>query len=793
MNNNLKKLEYDKILEKIAHFCKTYLGKKYAFNLRPSQDVQEVQKSLKETSQGVVLIQRNSTPPIGEIADITIYLKTLDGCGSLSIKALIELQNILQMAEDLKEYFSKDFLSTSDFSALEPYFNDLYVNQSIVSTFARSIIDEDNIADTASAKLQDIRRKERRIEQDIRAKLNVILHSSTYSKYMRENLVTIRSGRYVIPVKEEYRSSIKGFVHDISNAGSTVFIEPISIFELNNNLSKLKIDEEIEIEKILMKLSSLFFPYIEEIKKDINLIGNLDFIFAKAKYSREIKGITPKINLKKEINLINARHPLIDFNKVVPISINLGNDFSTLVITGPNTGGKTVTLKTVGLLCAMACSGLNIPADENSSIYVFDKIFADIGDNQSISESLSTFSSHMTNIVEIIKDSSTNSLILVDELGSGTDPIEGANLAISILDYFNQKDILTIATTHYQELKNYALVTNRFENASVEFDIKTLMPTYKLLVGIPGKSNAFEISKSLGLNSEIINNAKSLMSKDQINIEELLKNIYDNKSIIEKERKEIDLKLQNISILENNLKKDNIELKQKEKELIDNAKIKARDIFLNAKEDANSIIKQMNEIKNSNVNIKDLENLRNKLNTKIKNSSLTKDTANFSSNSVEKLNVEDLKPNTEVFVKTLGQNGIIVSHISKSNEVQVKVGIIKMNVHINNIEKAHVDKTKKSDKQIQTSGYTSISKSKTVKSEINVIGLNVEEAVFVVDKFLDDCCLAKLQTVRIVHGKGTGKLKTGIHNFLKTNPHVKSYRMGTYGEGEMGVTVVELK
>ena len=378
-------------------------------------------------------------------------------------------------------------------------------------------------------------------------------------------------------------------------------------------------------------------------------------------------------------------------------------------------------------------------------------------------------------------------------VGSGTDPIEGANLAISILDYFNQKDILTIATTHYQELKNYALVTNRFENASVEFDIKTLMPTYKLLVGIPGKSNAFEISKSLGLNSEIINNAKSLMSKDQINIEELLKNIYDNKSIIEKERKEIDLKLQNISILENNLKKDNIELKQKEKELIDNAKIKARDIFLNAKEDSNSIIKQMNEIKNSNVNIKDLENLRNKLNTKIKNSSLTKDTANFSSNSVEKLNVEDLKPNTEVFVKTLGQNGIIVSHISKSNEVQVKVGIIKMNVHINNIEKAHVDKTKKSDKQIQTSGYTSISKSKTVKSEINVIGLNVEEAVFVVDKFLDDCCLAKLQTVRIVHGKGTGKLKTGIHNFLKTNPHVKSYRMGTYGEGEMGVTVVELK
>lgn len=793
MNTNLEKLEFNKILEILKKHCVTYVGKKLVDSLMPNNNKSDVENMLKETFDAVNLSYRNSMPGFYEISNVEIELKNLEVNNTLSCKSLINLKNIFKLSQELKEYFSKDFLDSSEYPSLSPLFYKLYTNKDIVTAIETAIIDENTIDDKASSTLKLIRKNIRNTEQNIRDTLNNFIHSSKYSKYIQENIITMRNNRFVIPVKDEYRSEIKGFVHDISNAGSTVFIEPISIFELNNNLSKLKIDEEIEIEKILMKLSSLFFPYIEEIKKDINLIGNLDFIFAKAKYSREIKGITPKINLKKEINLINARHPLIDFNKVVPISINLGNDFSTLVITGPNTGGKTVTLKTVGLLCAMACSGLNIPADENSSIYIFDKIFADIGDNQSISESLSTFSSHMTNIVEIIKDSSKNSLILVDELGSGTDPIEGANLAISILDYFNQKDILTIATTHYQELKNYALVTNRFENASVEFDIKTLMPTYKLLVGIPGKSNAFEISKSLGLNSEIINNAKSLMSKDQINIEELLKNIYDNKSIIEKERKEIDLKLQNISILENNLKKDNIELKQKEKELIDNAKIKARDIFLNAKEDANSIIKQMNEIKNLNVNIKDLENLRNKLNTKIKNSSLTKDTANFSSNSVEKLNVEDLKPNTEVFVKTLGQNGIIVSHISKSNEVQVKVGIIKMNVHINNIEKAHVDKTKKSDKQIQTSGYTSISKSKTVKPEINVIGLNVEEAVFVVDKFLDDCCLAKLQTVRIVHGKGTGKLKTGIHNFLKTNPHVKSYRMGTYGEGEMGVTVVELK
>ena len=559
MNNNLKKLEYDKILEKIAHFCKTYLGKKYAFNLRPSQDVQEVQKSLKETSQGVVLIQRNSTPPIGEIADITIYLKTLDGCGSLSIKALIELQNILQMAEDLKEYFSKDFLSTSDFSALEPYFNDLYVNQSIVSTFARSIIDEDNIADTASAKLQDIRRKERRIEQDIRAKLNVILHSSTYSKYMRENLVTIRSGRYVIPVKEEYRSSIKGFVHDVSSSGSTVFIEPLVVFDLNNELSNLHIEEEQEIERILQNLSGLLFPYTKELQNNAELIGKLDFIFGKARYSIDLNCSTPEINKQKQINLINARHPLIDQEKVVPSSIELGKDFNVLIITGPNTGGKTVTLKTIGLLSAMACSGLNIPADEHSSIYVFDQIFADIGDEQSISESLSTFSSHMSNIVKITSQATENSLILVDELGSGTDPLEGANLAISILQYFSELGAIVVSTSHYQELKKYALVTPNFKNASVEFDIENLRPTYKLLVGIPGKSNAFAISRKLGLDEKIINRASSMIDKETINLEDLLKNIYDSKSEIEKEIcrliKNNKGRVDNLSIIHEDLKK----------------------------------------------------------------------------------------------------------------------------------------------------------------------------------------------------------------------------------------------
>lgn len=434
--------------------------------------------------------------------------------------------------------------------------------------------------------------------------------------------------------------------------------------------------------------------------------------------------------------------------------------------------------------------GLNIPADENSKVYVFDKIFADIGDDQSISDSLSTFSSHMVNIVEITKNTTEDSLVLVDELGSGTDPIEGANLAISILDYFDNKGALTIATTHYQELKNYALVTDNFENASVEFDINTLKPTYKLLVGIPGKSNAFEISKNLGLEDEIINKAKSMMTKDQINIEELLKNIYDDKAEIENNKEEIEKKLENISNLEKSLIKDNEDLKVQEQNLINNAKIKAREILLDAKEDADEIIKELHKIKESN--IKDADKLRNTLNNKIKEQSLI----NKEQNSTDKskvLNKKDIKLGTEVYVKTVEKNGIVLSHISKSNEVQVQVGIMKMNVSINDLEKMHKDINDNVKSRVQTSGYTSISKSKLAKSEINVIGLNVEEAIFVVDKFLDDCSLAKLNAVRIIHGKGTGKLKDGIHKFLKINPHVKAFRMGTFGEGEMGVTVVELK
>lgn len=785
MNNNyLEKLEFNKIKEILSTFSCTYIGKEYCANLFPTNIKEDVKYSLKETQEAVNLISRNSCPSFYEIADISINLKNLESNNTLSIKSLLELTTILKLANELKEYFNKDFIENNDYPILCNLFIDLYSNKNIIEKINLCIIDKNTIDDKASKSLSSIRKKQKNLEQDIRNKLSQMIHSSTYSKFIQDSLVTIRNDRFVIPVKEEYRSQIKGFVHDISNAGSTVFIEPISIFEMNNELNQLKIDENIEIEKILKDLSSLFYPYIEQLKMDSDLIGKLDFIFAKAKFSNSLDAITPIINDEKEINLINARHPLIDKNKVVPISVNIGNTFSVLLITGPNTGGKTVTLKTIGLLSCMACSGLNIPADEHSSIYVFDEIYTDIGDDQSISDSLSTFSSHMTNIVEITKKVTQNSLVLVDELGSGTDPIEGANLAISILEFFKNKKCITIATTHYQELKQYALVTNDFENASVEFDVNTLSPTYKLLVGIPGKSNAFAISKKLGLSDNIINKAKSLMSSDAVNIEELLKTIYDDKSLIEKEKEEIQKQLNQINLLRKSLERDNSLLKQQELDLINNAKTKARNILLDAKEEATSIIKQLNNSKDSN----QINALRNKLNTDIKNIKIT----NSKNSSKEHIPSEEIKPNMEVYIPTFNKNGIILSHVNKSNEVQVQIGNIKTNININNIEK--ISTSKKTNETSNTNlGYTKISKTKNIKSEINVIGLNVEEAIFVVDKFLDDCSLAKLQNVRIVHGKGTGKLRTGIHSFLKNNPHVKSFRLGTYGEGEMGVTVVELK
>ena len=783
MNNNLIKLEYNKILDIISNYCKTYIGKKYVLELRPSNNKNDVQNMLNETSQGVILIQRNSTPPLGEIADITVYLKTLDSCGVLSIKALLEMQNILQMSFELKDYFNKDYINPIDFGNLKQYFDSLYINPNVVSTFSKSIIDEDTIADSASSKLQDIRKRKRRLEQDIRSKLNTILHSSTYSKFIRENIVTIRNGRFVIPVKEEYRSSIKGFIHDVSSSGSTVFVEPIAVFDLNNEISNLNIEENLEIERILQNLSGLLYPYTKELQQNVEIIGKLDFIFAKAHYSLNLHCSTPIINDEKYIDFKNARHPLIDQSVVVPSSIVLGKDFSCLVITGPNTGGKTVTLKTIGLLTAMACSGLNIPADESSSIFVFDNIFADIGDEQSISESLSTFSSHMSNIVNITNLATNNSLILLDELGSGTDPLEGANLAISILQYFVELGAIIVSTSHYQELKKYALVTPNFKNASVEFDIENLKPTYRLLIGIPGKSNAFAISRKLGLSEDIILRASSMIDKDTINLEDLLKNIYDSKSQIEDEKTKISASLKEIEDLKKSLKHQNSDVLNKEKELIANAKLEAKQILIDAKETANSIIKNINSASSAS----QANKLRNKLNETI--SSIQTDSPSIEvSHPISK---EQIKPGLTVFVSNLNSNGVILSNISKNNTVQVQVGAMKMNVDIKLLQEEKSSSKQKNLSYVSTN--KSISKSQSVSSELNILGLTVDEAIPIIDKYLDDCFIAKLSPVRIVHGKGTGALRNGVHKFLRSNKLVDSFRLGSFGEGEMGVTIVYLK
>ena len=601
-----------------------------------------------------------------------------------------------------------------------------------------------------------------------------------------EPIVTIRNNRYVIPVKEEYRSYIKGFIHDTSSSGSTLYIEPTSIFELNNKINHIKIEEDIEIERILQILSSSLYEYVDQLKNNLALIASIDLIFAKANFGIDSFGIIPVLNNNKYIDLYKAKHPLIDKDKVVPIDISLGKDYVSLLITGPNTGGKTVALKTVGLLLLMAYSGIPIPCSESSSISVFSHIFADIGDEQSIQESLSTFSAHIKNIVEITNITDNNSLVLLDELGSGTDPLEGAALAISILSYLKDIGSIVCCTTHYQELKEYALITDGFENASFEFDIENLKPTYKLLVGIPGKSNAFAISKRLGLNEQILNVANSHLKDDKIPIEELLKSIYDNKLEIEKQKEETEKNLRQVELLRKSLEQKQDDVLEKRAQLLEDAKLEARDILLSAKEEATEIIHELN----SSSDIKQANNLRNKLNDKLK--AINSIHYTEQNNSFEALAESDVKDGLNVYIASLGSNGYIVGNkINKSNEVQVQVGNMKMNIKLSDLRKSLTNTVKVKESGKVTTNKES--KAKTVSPEINVIGQNVDEAIYVIDKYLDNCASANISPVRIVHGKGTGKLREGIHSFLKKNPHVKSFRIGTFGEGEMGVTVVEIK
>lgn len=780
----LNKLEYNKILDIISSYCLTYKGVSLANSFLPSNNEDIVSRLLEETDSAVTLLIRKGEIPLSNIANIEVNIKNLESYNSLSASALLDVAYVLKVSRQLHQYFFEDEdFDLSTFSILEDLFSMLYYNKNIEDSIFHSIVDEDTIADDASKALLALRKNRRKLEQDVRDKLSNLVHSSSYSKYIMDTIITIRNDRFVVPVKEEFKEHISGAILDISASGSTVYIEPSSVFELNNKINAVKAQEAIEIEKILKGLSLMLCPIADRLKTTVDIIGKIDFIFAKAKYSRKINGICPIITDSKEINLFGARHPLIDEKVVVPIDISIGKDYSSLLITGPNTGGKTVALKTTGLFCLMAYSGILIPANSNSSLYVFDNIFADIGDEQSIQDSLSTFSSHMINIIDILKESTANSLILLDELGSGTDPVEGASLAISILEHFYNLGVLTICTSHYPELKKYALTHDGFENASSDFDIENLCPTYKLLIGIPGKSNAFAISKKLGLSEDILNRAQTFLKEDDISIENLLKGIYDDKLSIEKEKEKIIKNSNQIETLRKSLERDNSKLNKEAENILSDAKIKAREILLDAKDEVNDIIKELNsdktDLKNANV-------LRNKLNTSITELSESQESAKPSKH----LSANDISVGQEVFYNKLNTTGIVYSLPNRSNEVRLQIGNIFMNAKLEDL--SLVKSSPNNKKQKSNISYSN-NKAQSVASEINVIGLNVDEAIPIVDKYLDDCYMAHLEHVRIVHGKGTGKLREGIHTFLRKHPHVKSFRLGTFGEGEMGVTVVYFK
>lgn len=753
MDKYIEKLEFNKVIDNLCEFTVTYLGKELAYNLVPYKLNTDVKFALDETSESFVFIKRIGTPPLTPISNVSDYLNILKVNGVLSLKGLLSLANVLKLSRNLKEYLNVD-IDLSFSKILIDYFSNLYTNIGIENDVFNSIIDEFTISDNASSELYKIRKKQTKINSDIKEKLTSFLNK----KFIQEPVITIRNGRFVIPVKQEFKNEVNGFVHDVSSTGSTVFIEPLSVFELNNELNNLKLEENMEIEKILLNLSSKFYPIIDLLYSNLDLIGKIDFSFAKAKYAISLDANCPVINDEKFFCFKKARHPLINKSKVVPIDINVGKDFSSLIITGPNTGGKTVSLKTAGLLNLMGSSGLFIPAEEGSSIFVFDNIFADIGDEQSIAESLSTFSSHMSNIIDILNSSTSNSLVLLDELGSGTDPIEGASLAISILKNLYNKGCITIATTHYQEIKNFALTENGFENASTEFDLNTLSPTYKLLIGVPGKSMAFAISEKLGLDKSILDDAKLNIDKSTIDIETLLKSIYDDKLLIEKEKENVLNKSKEINEIKGSLELQYSNLEKDKKQLIDNAKNEAREILIDAKKEANEIINRISNSKDA----KTANDLRISLNKKIQNLGPTLSSIE-NKNPISK---EELNIGQYVFVKNFNQEGIVLSMPNKSNEVQVQIGSIKTKVNINNLEKS----TKSNNHNLKTHNVLT---TKTVSNEINVIGQNVDEACFAIDKFLDVCLLSGLNTVTIVHGKGTREIKRWYSFIFKKSPSCK--------------------
>lgn len=780
----LRVLEFNKVKEKLKTYAITESGKNLVEQLTPYKSIYEVKNKLEESNEALDILIRKGAPPFEGLFDTREALERAGKGGVLTAGQLLRVGGMLRCSRRFKEYIERKDDEVS-YKHLEDLAFVLTPLKKLESDIENAIVSEEEISDKASGTLYGIRRSLKEKNSSVREKINSIVRSN--SKYLQDSLYTMRGDRYVIPVKAEYKGAVPGLVHDQSSTGATLFIEPMSLVNLNNEIKELMLKEKAEIERILSELSEKVYENFEEAKNNYKILTELDFIFAKGKYASKLNAVIPAVRDDRSFDIIGGKHPLIDPKVVVPSDIYLGEEFTTLMITGPNTGGKTVTLKTVGLLHLMALSGLLIPARDGSAVAFFNEIFADIGDEQSIEQSLSTFSSHMTNIVSILEEADKDSLVLFDELGSGTDPTEGAALAVAVIETLKNRGARLIATTHYSELKGYALRTVGVENSSVEFDIETLRPTYRLLIGIPGKSNAFEISKRLGLSEEVILKAKDYMSKENLQFEDLIRDLQEKSIIANKDARE-----------SKRIKEEADELKKKYEEKLqkldkvrdkayEEARREAKEIISRAKDEADEIVKAMRELEKMGI----AEGGRNRLEAerrKLKESLEEKEAAMVK---VRENNGEVIKKVTlgmEAFLPSLNQRVIVISMPDNKGEVQVEAGIMKINVKLKDLRKVEMTPTKKEKKKRELKLNL-----KSVESRIDLRGMDAEEACYRTDKYLDEAYMANLGEVTVVHGKGTGVLRKAINDMLKRHPHVKSYRLGVYGEGGDGVTIVELK
>lgn len=785
----LNTLEYNKVINLLKEYAASDMAKTMCMELKPMTDINSIEAAQQETTDALRRVFKKGSVSFSGIHDIRDSIKRLNIGSVLGISELLKVSSLLNVTLRIRNWGRSDDESISD--TLTEMFMQLEPLSPLNNEIKKCIVSEEEISDDASPELKQIRRQIRIANDQIHSHLTSMINSSTTRTYLQENVITMRNGRYCIPVKQEYRNQVPGMIHDQSSTGSTLFIEPMSIVKLNNDIKELHIKEQEAIEKIIAVLSSMCAEHSTEIDNNISLLVKLDFIFAKAVLSKELKCSEPHFNTDRIINLKEARHPLLDADKVVPVNIRLGEEFNLLIVTGPNTGGKTVSMKTVGLLQLMGQAGLHIPAMDNSKLGIFDDVFADIGDEQSIEQSLSTFSSHMTTIVDILKHADMNSLVLFDELGAGTDPTEGAALAISILSFLHNMNVRTMATTHYSELKIFALSTKGVENACCEFNVETLRPTYKLLIGIPGKSNAFAISGKLGLPDYIIEDAKNRIDKNDVAFEDVITDLENSKLIIENERTEIEQYKKEIEQLKNELEKKHERLDVNRENILRNANEEAASILQEAKSFADEQIRQINKMSKQG-SVKEMEKSRKKLREKLDNSQ-SKLNLKSVKKSGKKYSPKDFTLGTMVKVLSMNAKGTVSSLPNAKGDLFVQMGILRSQVNINDLE--IIEETSNTPKKLQhtNSGSIKMSKSANISTEINLLGMTVDEAIAHLDKYLDDAYLSHLSSVRIVHGKGTGALRNGVHKYLKRCKHVSSFRLGTFGEGDSGVTIVEFK